>query len=121
MKFVIAHEDGRGRISLLTELQHFHEVSIFETKKGRSRGGCIHMFSDEYCCVIEGEVEYHMGSISKKLKAGDMILVPRATPHYFVSITDSVLMEWGPSPEEKKDKHPATRKIVDKINSSFYE
>jgi len=33
-----------------------------------------------------------------------------------VSLSDSIVMEFGATPEEKKEKHPEFRKIVDEIN-----
>ena len=117
MKHEKIHEDKRGVISLLTGLQVFPEVTIFETKKGCARGGCIHEINDEFCCVIEGKVLYYVNDIEHALSPGDCIVVPKSTPHYFIAVEDSVVMEWGPTPEEKRLKYKLFRDIVEKINS----
>ena len=125
MKLDKLHGDDRGEIYLLTGFKEYPEVTMFTTKEGYARGGCIHNVHDEYCCVLEGEIEYHLidnsgddmfGHASFKLKVGQTITIPKGTPHYFLSKTDSVVLEWGATPEEKKEKHQFMRKIVDDIN-----
>lgn len=116
------HSDNRGDINILTDLNHYPEATIFETKSGYSRGGCIHNIHDEYICVIEGTVDYTFGDkdgdkIYKiRLNDGETYKIPKGTPHYFYSVTDSVVMEWGASPSEKSNKHEVFRKIVDESN-----
>lgn len=113
------HQDNRGQIFIITgeELGH-PEMTMFHTKKGFARGGCVHNLSDEFICVVKGMIEYVMGGDYMTLQDGDSMVVPKGMPHYFYSITDSVVMEWGATPEEKKHKHPEYRQRVDKINDS---
>lgn len=119
MKLDTIHKDRRGSICLVTgDLKQFQEVTIFTTNNGFARGGCIHKKSDEFATVIEGAVRYRIGSRDSILVCGQSLTIPKNTPHYFVSLVDSVVMEWGATPEEKTEKHLATRKIVDEINSS---
>lgn len=120
MKFNTIHQDNRGSISLLEgeELQ-YPEVTVFVTRKDYARGGCIHYFSNEYLSVISGEVIYVIGEESKLLRSGESTMIPSNTPHYFISITDSVVMEWGATKEEKAKKHDPTRKIVEEINAKI--
>lgn len=119
MKLNTIHQDSRGSISLVegNELD-YPEVTIFHTKDGFARGGCVHNFNNEYVCVISGLVDYVVGNSRFLLRDGDLTVIPAGIPHYFVSLTDSVVLEWGATPEEKKEKHPEFRAIVDKINDS---
>lgn len=111
------HTDDRGAIySLNGDLSCFPEVTIFKTNKGFARGGCIHHLNDEFCCLLEGEVKYIVGESIHLLNAGDCVKIPKATPHYFISLTDSVMAEWGATVEEKKEKHQQYRQIVEEHN-----
>ncbi|MHA1342890.1 MAG: cupin domain-containing protein [Promethearchaeota archaeon] len=117
MKLTEIHSDKRGKICLLEgDLQYHQEVTVFITKAGFLRGGCIHNLNDEFSCIIEGEVLYRLKNKIIKCKKGDSILIPKGTPHYFQSVTDSIVLEWGATPEEKKGKYPEFRKIVERLN-----
>ena len=109
-------EDFRGKISLLEGDMTHPEVTIFKTFSGFARGGCIHALHDKYSCVIEGCVEYCIGDKKIRLETGESVVIPQNTPHYYISITDSIVLEWGATPEEKQEKHVEYRKVVDKIN-----
>jgi len=119
MKFHEIHKDSRGSINILTEDMALDEVTVFTTRKGFARGGCIHNINDEYTCVVEGEVEYCIGDETQNLKMGESLIIPKGTPHYFVSLTDSIVLEWGASPAEKMEKHAEFRRIVEKINENI--
>jgi len=94
------HKDERGDIHLLLgDLDTLEEVTIFKTKKGFARGGCIHHKSDEYCVLFEGEVIYIIGDKRSVCKPGDRIYIPVNTPHYFIALSDCVMAEWGAPPE----------------------
>jgi len=113
------HSDKRGDIYNITEdLKEFEEVVIFTCKKGFARGGCIHNKNDEYCVVIEGCIRYYIGNkpYPTVLGSGDRVRIPKRTSHYFIALKDSIVMEWGATKEEKLEKHPGTRKIVEEIN-----
>jgi len=118
------HNDNRGSINVLVgDLTTVPEVTIFRTKAGYARGGCIHMKSREHLVVIEGMIEYFHtdqwgGSLKRIFLSGNSITIQPAIPHYYVSKTDSIVMEWGPLLEEKKGKHEAFRAIVDAINTA---
>ena len=118
MKLTKIHEDDRGTISLLTEDMKWDEVTIFHTKAGRARGGCIHNINDEFNSIIEGEIIYKVGKQTYHLKTGDSCFIPAGKPHYFMSITDSIVLEWGATPAEKKEKHKEFRLVVDQINQT---
>ena len=123
MKFEHIHTDDRGSIQALVgaELLPAEEVTIFTTNKDYARGGCIHRESEEHICVLQGSIyfvikgEEDLATIV--LKCGQSYTIPPNTPHYFCSITDSVVMEWGPKIEEKGERDVKFRNVVDAINN----
>jgi len=112
------HEGKRGEIHIITgDSLKDEEITIFITKRKFARGGCIHKENDEHCVVLEGYVECFLKDRKAEiLRKGQTFKIPKNTPHYFVSLSDSIVMEFGATPEEKKEKHPEFRKIVDEIN-----
>ena len=117
MKFSKIHKDDRGSISLLHEDMKLDEVTVFETNAGYARGGCVHNINDEYVTVIEGDVIYVTDGLVEYMSMGDNLTVHAGMPHYFISVTDSIVMEWGATPKEKKEKHTEYRRVVDEFNS----
>lgn len=115
----LIHEDERGEIYLLkgSALKEHEEITIFTCKQNFARGGCIHMIHDEHCVVLEGKIEYHNGDKTYIMRPGECITILKNTPHYFIAKTDSIVMEFGATPDEKKCKHLETRKKVDAINA----
>lgn len=111
------HKDKRGKIYLLKgDLKEHREITVFSTKKGFARGGCIHEFNGEINTVLEGKIRYTIGTKKVLLKKGQSIKIPKKTPHYFIALADSLVVEWGANPEEKIKKYKPFREIVDKIN-----
>lgn len=110
------HSDARGTIYLLKGFNELEEVTVFETNAGYSRGGCIHRINDEHCCIVEGKVSYSIGNDVRNYSTGDKFIIPKGTPHYFTALTDCVVLEWGASAEEKKEKHREFRTQVDILN-----
>jgi mannose-6-phosphate isomerase-like protein (cupin superfamily) len=111
------HKDDRGEIYiLLGDLKEHKEITLFSTNKDFARGGCIHKLNDEFNTVLEGKIHYFIGDNKFILSKGESIKIPRNTPHYFISLTDSLVVEWGCTPEEKVEKHKPFRDIVDDIN-----
>lgn len=121
MKLNKIHADKRGEIYTITgEILKNPEITMLYTKAGISRGGCIHPQSIETLIVIEGEIEYVWGEHKEIMKSGDSITIPNNTPHYLTSITDSVVIEFGPSIEEKQIKHEEFRKKVEELNKNAH-
>jgi mannose-6-phosphate isomerase-like protein (cupin superfamily) len=123
MELTNINEDSRGFIkTLVGDLSFVPEITIFKTKAGMARGGCIHPNSQEHLVVVEGTINYIYRMIDstlqyKVLTVGESITIVPNVPHYFISITDSIVLEWGPKIEEKQDKYEEFRKIVLGINS----
>lgn len=113
------HEDNRGSIHIITDdLINLKEITVIKTKAGIMRGGCIHRNNIEHLCVVEGHIQYFYRwpetteIFFSPLGPGQTISIPINTPHYFLSLTDSVVIEWGPDPSEKQEKHEEFRNIV---------
>jgi mannose-6-phosphate isomerase-like protein (cupin superfamily) len=119
MKLVEIHKDKRGYTHTIEDTNlGCPEITLFYTKKGYARGGCVHRYTDEWFSVISGEVNLVYGDILVRMETGMTVGIPKGIPHYFVSKTDSVILEWGCSPEEKKEKNETFRNIVNQINDS---
>lgn len=134
MKLDHIFSDHRGTIHAITEgLYKYPEVAIMQTKAGLARGGCIHNNSKEYLTVLEGKIIYVYGggfhcsntdhaTVNNKghhevtMEVGDSITIEPKTPHYFISLTDSTVAEWGADLSEKQEKHEEFRKIVMEYN-----
>jgi len=120
MKLDNIHEDARGFIKTITGgFETCPELTIMKTNAGFARGGCIHDKSREHLVVIEGSIKYFWGMDSgshKILRAGQGITIDPNTPHFFLSLTDSIVAEWGPQIEEKQGKYKPMRDLVNSIN-----
>lgn len=114
------YDDERGKIFIIKgDLKEHEEITIFTTKKGYARGGCIHEINDEYCIVLEGSITYYIDKKTvpyRKMNRGLSVKIPKNTPHYFVATSDCIVMEWGATEKEKQNKHKEFRIIVDDIN-----
>lgn len=123
MKIHLIHKDDRGSIhSLHEEGGKTDEFVILKTKEKYARGGCIHYHSCEHLTVLEGIIEYFyryddLIVRSKVLHPGESMTIAPHVAHYYISLTDSNVMEWGPKLEEKQTKDDRFRKIVEEINS----
>ena len=117
-EFKKIHSDFRGGIhTLFIPSLVYPEITVFTTKKNRARGGCIHTKNNEYTTIIQGHVKYILGAEKFDCYTGDSLTIPKNTPHYFLSLTDSIVLEWGATPAEKAEKHPEFRAIVEGHNN----
>jgi len=119
MKLDNIHEDNRGAIMALTgDLKDYPEIAILKTNENYARGGCIHRKHIEHLCVFEGHIKYvyrfpNETEIQEAyLGPGEGISIPANTPHYYISLSDSIVGEWGCDLDEKQEKHEEFRKIV---------
>ena len=114
------HKDERGEIYLIKgDLKEHQELTLFVTNKDYARGGCVHNEHDEYCIVLEGSLEYYIGKAIIQLRKGDVEVILSKVPHYFISKTDSIVIEWGADPEEKKKKHHEFRQRMEEVNAKL--
>jgi quercetin dioxygenase-like cupin family protein len=120
LKLSKVHSDERGEINIIEgDLREEEEITLLSTKKGFARGGCIHRVHDEFFIIFEGVVKYFIGDNPPEIfKKGESGVIPKNTPHYLVSIEDSLMAEWGADPEEKKEKDKTSKEIVDEINKN---
>lgn len=122
MKLETVQTDERGGIYSITgEEIESPEYAILKSKKNMARGGCIHANHSENLVVLEGRILY-FSSLTPNgvlLTKGDSYFLPPNVPHYYISLTDSIVMEWGCPPEEKKVKHKEYRAIVESHNASL--
>jgi dTDP-4-dehydrorhamnose 3,5-epimerase-like enzyme len=121
--FTKIHEDDRGFINLITgALENNKEINISSTKKGYTRGGCIHRINDEYLTVVSGKIVFHIFDSNTDaedivyMTVGDSRKIPVNSPHFYTALTDCVVIEWGSTFEEKTEKHLVTRAIVNNLN-----
>ncbi len=114
MRLDNVHEDYRGSIYTLTEKDEL--CNILFTNKGKARGGCVHDL-DEHLLVISGEIELFLLSVGYTLRAGSCISIPKTIPHYFVSVTDSIVSESGTKGKIRNKYQPHLDKI-NEINST---
>jgi mannose-6-phosphate isomerase-like protein (cupin superfamily) len=114
------HKDQRGEIYALKKgLKDNKEIAFLRTNKGFARGGCIHRINDEFSVILEGKVHYFIGDNELVVGEGELIKIPRNTPHCFISLTDSLIAEWGCLLEEKVEKYKPLKDMVDKINKNL--
>lgn len=116
MKLKNIHRDSRGETYSVTgENLGVPEIALFFTKENHARGGCIHS-RNEYFCVISGDIVLVMGDDEYLMTKGDAVVINSDTPHYYISKTDSVVIEWNLDPKEKNVKYNNHKEIVDRIN-----
>lgn len=119
LKLKEINQDDRGYINILEgDELGCEEVNISFTKKGYARGGCVHNKNDEYLLVISGEINLICGEALYQLDDGCIVNITKKTPHYYVATKTSLVMEWGATKEEKKEKFKEFREIVDRINDN---
>lgn len=111
----LVHSDERGEI-YIAPWKKERDIAIFTTKQGYARGGCIH-HDDEFFVVIAGEVGCTIDDEYRIYKAGMSDCIKKNIPHMTVSLTDSVIMEWGARRDDKNTYHEGYRKKVEMINN----
>ena len=112
------HSDKRGSIHTITDKSlDGKEITIIHTNKDCARGGCINKNSDEHHIVVKGKIYFGIGGKELVLcKKGDTIIAQANTPHYCISVDDSIFIEFGRKVDENTAIDESMRKVVDKIN-----
>ena len=123
MKCEFVHEDIRGHIISVTGITTCPEMVFVWTDKGYARGGCIHD-TDETVLVIEGSIMLHC-DYSKPMRYNNQwqqidegdpsIIIPAGVPHFYISLENSLIMEYGPDNANTK-KDIEMRNRVERIN-----
>lgn len=118
MKLVKVCEDKRGYTHTIEDDNlGVPEITMFYTKKGYARGGCVHKHPEVFC-VVSGDVTLVCGELVVRMDSGMTHDIPKGSPHYYISKTDSVVLEWGTIGEDKQTKHETYRNIVNQINDT---
>lgn len=94
------------------------DIAILTTHKGYARGGHSHPDRDEYFIVVKGIVKYWVDGISEIYHEGMSDVVPKDSPHFFLSLKESLIIHWGAN-EKKTVKHDGYRKMVEKVNKEY--
>lgn len=114
MEFNSVSADERREILANTELlPEGKEVSIIKLKKGKAIGSCMHS-SDEYWAVLDGCVLVSNGVVNTIALSPDSGTFYANTPHSFYAETDSIIMEWGISQQEKMNS-PKDEDMLNRI------
>lgn len=100
MEFKEAHSDGRRTIFANTELLNGKEVSIIKLNAAKAIGGCMHS-EREFYTIISGLVIIRNGDEKCIETDGSSGIFNPLTPHAFFALRDSIIMEWGITPEDK--------------------
>jgi mannose-6-phosphate isomerase-like protein (cupin superfamily) len=108
------HSDERRSIEANTSLLSGKEISIIKLNKKKAIGGCLH-HENEYWAVISGEVIVSTGPENKVAFPGDAGIFPADVPHAFYALQEAIIMEWGISPEDKKDS-PKDPEMLNRVN-----
>jgi hypothetical protein len=112
------HEDFRGEIWTLTD-PRIGEMTLLFTKAGYARGGCVHDQVERFI-LLDGEIELN----GMRVDLGQLIINEsdvtfiHGKPHYFKSLTDSVVLEIKPI-GTKTERDPIMRKKVQEINDGM--
>lgn len=115
MEIIDIHTDDRGYIKAVKGLLKDHkEFTFVELKKGYARGGCYHS-EDEWFAVIEGKIKTIIGDKEIICEKGYSGKFPKHSPHAFIGLEDSIIIEWGIKTEEK-EKDVKDKKLRDKVD-----
>lgn len=123
MKIKEISSDDRRVIHLIENIAGDREFTIIHLKKGKAIGGCIHK-ADEHFFVVSGKVFAILdinGNFLKFLKSeGDSGLILKGQGHAFHALEDSILIEFGPTKEEKDfgNYNKELKKLVEEINDN---
>ena len=113
MEFKEVHSDERRTIYADISLLDGKEISIIKLNKGKAIGGCMHS-KDEYWAVLSGCVLVSTGVVNTIAMSPDSGTFYANTPHAFYAEDDSIIMEWGISPEDKLNS-PKDEEMLNRV------
>jgi quercetin dioxygenase-like cupin family protein len=64
-------------------------IGLATFNAGKSNVEHIHPNCEEVVYVLDGEVEHTLGGQTARLRAGDLIVVPRNVPHRLINTSDT--------------------------------
>jgi hypothetical protein len=100
-KFNVEHTDDRREILTNTTLLDGTEISIIYLKKGKAIGGCVHGRNENFALLKGRAILVTHKNDVRCLNPGQGGVIEKWTPHAFKAMEDSVIMEYGLTPEEK--------------------
>lgn len=83
---LIINEDQRRKLT------SFPEGKLLEIKEDCIVGGHYHKIKTEYFVLVEGYAKIKLGTVTKVMRKGKLIIVPPFTFHEFEIKEDSILM-----------------------------
>jgi len=113
--FKLVHSDERRDIYSNIDLLNGKEVSIIKLKAGKAIGGCVHL-KDEGFAILKGEGFIEWGEEKSKYTNDNLMTgnILKWTPHAFYAEEDSIIIEWGITPEEKKNS-PKDEELLNSV------
>ena len=119
MEFKNVSEDERRTIYANNKLLNGKEISVITLHRGKACGGCIHS-KDEYYCILKGLVTVMKGDKVFVEKVPSSGTFTKGTPHGFYALEESIIIEFGISPDEKKRniKNKEMLEKIDKLNKT---
>jgi hypothetical protein len=106
-------EDERRTIYSNTELLGGKEISIIKLNKDKAIGGCMHE-SEEYWTILDGCVVVSNGTINEVALPPDAGTFLNKVPHAFFAEEDSIIIEYGLCPKDKKDS-PKDEELLNRV------
>lgn len=107
-------EDERGSIQRLE--QGGQKVNMLFTKKGFMRSGDLHK-NTQFDCIVKGKCELWLRIDDEDVKqvygANSFIEIPPGTPHLFLFLEDTYMLEYWDGPFEAWYYRPY-RQIIEK-------
>lgn len=98
------HEDERGEIYSIP-LSGKEDIAIITTNKGYARGGHKHPNNDEYFIVVKGIIKLWMDESHELYHEGMSECIPHGCRHFFISLTDSIIIHWGADETQTVEDH----------------
>jgi hypothetical protein len=122
--FKTIHTDKRGSINTITR-EGGVEYKLADTKAGYSRGGDFHP-TVQHAILLEGKATWTLKLpdgkggyklVTKPHELNKDFPIEPMVPHYFTSVTDSLILMWEEGGGFVQQIDPELRKHIDSANS----